>query len=256
MTTHPDFERLMAYVDGELDAEQAARLEADLASDDQARALVDQLRATDALLRQGLDEILAQPIPQRLLDTLREPARGAATVIPLRPRPPVDRPRRALGLGWAAAAGVVLAIAVTTATVSLLMPGWPGNETIVDNRMLREALETLPSGTPLISGTSELSVMPLATYRSGDARPCREVEARAGARVQRGLACRDAAGRWDWETLSEPEIAAEAGTPGYVPASGEDDPISSALDRVGAGAVLSSAEERALIDTHWSHPRP
>ncbi len=252
MTTHPDYELLMAYVDGELDSEQAARVEARLESDAQVRELVEQIRSTNALLRQGLDEVLEQPVPQRLLDTLQGPT-PVAPVIPLRPRAAAARPRTGLGLGWAAAASIVLAIGAV-GTVSLLVPSGPNGLGIVDNRVLQQALETLPSGTPLISDDTETSVTPLATYRSGDSRPCREFEIRQGATVQLGLACRGGDGRWDLDTLVEQEIVAtDPGAQGYVPAGGEGDPISAVLDRIGAGAALVVAEEQTLIDAEWSN---
>ncbi|MCF7992367.1 MAG: hypothetical protein K9M02_18150 [Thiohalocapsa sp.] len=255
MTAHPDFELLMAYVDGELDAEQTASIEARLATDAHARETVEQLRSTNAWLSQGLDQILEEPVPQRLLDTVQGGAPDAR-VVPLRPRKTVVRPRTRIGLGWAAAAGIVLAIGAVS-TISLLMPTAPPGSAIVDNAVLQEALETLPSGSLLIAGKDDASVMPLATYRLDDSRLCREFEVRRGTAVELGLACRDEDGRWAPDTLVEQEVAAaEADTERFVPAGGDEDPISTALDRMGAGAALVPAEERTLIDAGWSDRAP
>jgi anti-sigma factor RsiW len=73
-------ERWMAYVDGELDADQRAAFEATLAGDPQ---LAQQVREQQALRRRMADAYapdLDEPIPERLLAAARgQPAATAAT---------------------------------------------------------------------------------------------------------------------------------------------------------------------------------
>jgi anti-sigma factor RsiW len=56
-----------AYVDGQPTSEPAARIESAIASDPELAARVAGMRASNALLRDALDQILAEPIPARLL---------------------------------------------------------------------------------------------------------------------------------------------------------------------------------------------
>ncbi len=67
MTTERiDYETLMAYVDGELPADEAERVRAHLEHDAGARAQVERLRAAAALARSALDADLARPVPPAL----------------------------------------------------------------------------------------------------------------------------------------------------------------------------------------------
>ena len=104
---------LHAYADRQLAPERAGAVEAALAGDPALAARVAAIRAQNAALRDALDPILAEPIPERLLDTARPPQAGAA--------------RGGPGHGWrwpalAAAATLVLGIAV----------GWFGRDAAIE----------------------------------------------------------------------------------------------------------------------------
>ncbi|MFN3843995.1 MAG: zf-HC2 domain-containing protein, partial [Rehaibacterium terrae] len=58
-------ERLMAYVDGELDAAQAAQVEAAIAADPALAAAVARQRRLRERLRAAFDPVLDQPVPER-----------------------------------------------------------------------------------------------------------------------------------------------------------------------------------------------
>ena len=99
-----------AYVDGQLAPESAARIEAALGAQPELAARVAELRARNALLRDALDPMLAEPIPARLL---------AAAVMPDAPATGVRR--------WLAPA---LALAATLVVgVSL---GWLGRDALIE----------------------------------------------------------------------------------------------------------------------------
>jgi anti-sigma factor RsiW len=102
MMPKPNDERLIAYLDGELDQSARAEVDAWLETDPAAREQLNGLAASAQVLRAAFDSVLHEPVPERLLAA----ARGeiSATVVDLQsvrqkraPRPWVQ---------WAAAAGV------------------------------------------------------------------------------------------------------------------------------------------------------
>lgn len=62
----PDETMLMAYVDGELDAETAREIETALALDPEAQKIVDQLRQNAAMVRAAFNDPMHEEIPLRL----------------------------------------------------------------------------------------------------------------------------------------------------------------------------------------------
>lgn len=107
---------LMAYVDGEIDAETAREIEAALAGDPVLAARVQYLRSSAMMARGAFAEVLHEPIPERLITALGGSTAAAAehsqtspdkadNVVPLRAPARRWAPRRA-ALGWAAAASI------------------------------------------------------------------------------------------------------------------------------------------------------
>ena len=241
-----DIEALMAYVDGELDAGRRAEVEALLARDPEARAMVDRFHQAAGLLGSGLDEVLTQPVPARLIDTVRSAPIGAG-VVELRPRK--KAPERIQWPRLAVAASLVLGVGLVTGVLLLGDPETPAPLTAgVDP--LQEALETLPSGSSLRT-ESGTQITPVLTVRAADGRPCREFEREVSGAARFGIACREADGRWVAQ-IELGRLAAPVDAGGdYAPASGEEDPLSATLDRLGAGAVLPAAEERRLLESDW-----
>jgi anti-sigma factor RsiW len=104
---------LNAYADGQLAPARAAAVEAALALDAALAARVAEIRAQNAALRDALDPVLAEPIPQRLLDAARPPARsGRGAVLRRRGLPAL-----------AAAATLVLGVAI----------GWFGRDAAIEH---------------------------------------------------------------------------------------------------------------------------
>ncbi|WP_291194732.1 NepR family anti-sigma factor [Frateuria sp.] len=68
-----DDDTLQAYVDGELDASTAARVDAALAQDDALARRVRQAREVRAQLRAAFDPVLEEPVPDRLSAMLQPP---------------------------------------------------------------------------------------------------------------------------------------------------------------------------------------
>lgn len=241
-----DIEALMAYVDGELEAGRRAEVEGMLARDPEARAMADRFRQTAALLGSGLDDILAQPVPERLVETVREVPIDTG-VVQLRPRK--SPPEQAQWPRLAVAASLVLGVGLVTGILLFGDPETPAPVTAgIDP--LQEALETRPSGSSLRTDAGDL-VMPVLTVRAADGRPCREFERETSGIRSSGIACREAAGLWVTQVEVGPSPASVAAGGEYAPASGAEDPLSAALDRLGAGAALPAAAEHDLLESDW-----
>jgi anti-sigma factor RsiW len=85
----PADERLIAYLDGELDGAERREVEAWLAGDPAMRERMAELAATAALVRLAFDDVMHEPIPERLLAAARgetAPAGAGARVLPFQPR--------------------------------------------------------------------------------------------------------------------------------------------------------------------------
>ena len=73
-----DDDTLQAYVDGELDAAMVARIDAELAQDEQLASRVRTLRDLQLRLRAEFDPVLAERVPTRLSALLQQPAPSAS----------------------------------------------------------------------------------------------------------------------------------------------------------------------------------
>ncbi|HTZ37019.1 MAG TPA: anti-sigma factor [Stellaceae bacterium] len=109
MQKHSD-EALVAYLDGELDAEERAHVEAWLGADPGVRDRLLALSETAGLLRGAFAEIAGEPVPERLLAAARgeTASAGEAEIVVLRPtrdsQPPA--PSRRWHIQLASAAGL------------------------------------------------------------------------------------------------------------------------------------------------------
>ncbi len=257
-----DIENLMAYADGELDAVQAREVEALIASDAEARAMVERFRQTRADLAPGLDTLLSEPVPQRLIDTVRNHPMGGAATFPgetplrtfaaesQRANSPAAANAPSYWPRMAAAACLAMAVGLTTGH-------WWGQQTTAGAdvaQVLQRALQSVPSGETLVQNGVE--VMPVGSFRTTSGQICREFEQETRNRLAHGVACR-VDGEWVARVVLDrgPANGALGEAPAFAPASGEADALATMLDRLGAGAVLGAEEERQLIDSAWKAVR-
>jgi len=214
---------LVAYVDGELDAEDAAAIEAHLAADHDARDTVRKLRQAALIVRAAYDPVLAEPVPPALVETvLSAPAQQPE-------RAPVVRPLRFMP--WN------LPLAQAAAMIALLVIGLGGgfgaatySNTVAQRAELAEgaalhaeltatrdkALETLRSGTSITwtspDGETAARFLPTRTYYSDENGYCREyqnVTSRGpDSVVIHGVACRTKDGQWQprYELVKDADI--------------------------------------------------
>jgi anti-sigma factor RsiW len=201
MTARIDEELLVAYVDGELDAEAARQVEAALVNDADARRCVRELRESASLLQGAFHGKPETPIPSRLLATIdRAVANG--------------RRRSSWRVPTALAASVaILAVGLSSGYVLSEFRVREALERVEANRRddrraieaaVAEALEKRLSGASIeVSNPGSGlrgAVTPTRTFRDAAGEWCREYEEviRSGGEVEhrRGIACRTGNGEW------------------------------------------------------------
>lgn len=238
-----DFEQIMAYHDRELDGEQAAEMTQLLAEDDEARRFLAQLQESEDFLRKGLGEVLDQPVPQHLVDTVRgKPGESGREnrVLAFPERSPFSR--------WAYATAASVAIAVVAGTYMLAGPPDVAQSDLLA-RAVSEGLEVTASGDIYRAPADQVQVMPMATFATAGAGFCRQYAAQYQGEQSVGLACRQPDSQWQIRT--QQALAAESQPRLYVPASGSEGRIADEIKMLGGGQPLGMAQEETLMADGW-----
>jgi hypothetical protein len=217
-------ELLSAYIDGELDPAEAARVALALTRDRDAVRRLNALRKSDALLREAFDWQLPgeQVLTDQIVEQMAPPSRLQALGV-----------RVALvsltALG-AAVLGFGFGHFITPREVSVdpVLGAIAGGD-------LARGLETLRSDQ---AGPVQISM----TFRAKDGRICRQFA--AGAALE-GVACRDN-GRWLIEALSSPRASG-----GGDPAGPRRDPAGGAVETLGVAQAIDLPGEAALMRSGW-----
>jgi anti-sigma factor RsiW len=206
----PDAALLMAYADGELDATQAARVEALLARDPEAAGIVAAHRALRARVDAAFANVLDEPVPARLQAAVAPQDERTGPVVRRRRRTSTARrwpmpPSISRNL-LAMAASLLVGIAIGAAS---LLPrlGGPRDVGLVDADMvarnsLADALDRQ------LSGPSTGPVRVALSFRATDGRYCRAFAVQKVHPVA-GIACRTGVD-WQVTTLAQ-DSAAQAG---------------------------------------------
>lgn len=209
MSSQADFERLMAYADGELTPEEAAEVERRLRDDPEATETLRELQAHAGRLRAAYGPLSAE-LPESVTRLF----------------PATSRESPSTGTGnrrhwWTTVAAAVLAAFLVGLPGAYYVSGKLADElrqelvaeAEADRSYLEaavgEALENELSGTALpwknpASG-HEGQVMPVRSFRSAEGKWCREYVAQGEIGLyweeRRAIACRE--GPQDWQTRIE-----------------------------------------------------
>lgn len=235
MTDKVSDEMLMAYVDGETDAENAAAIERILAGDAALARRAEMFRASRRLSREAFGHARDEPVPDFLLKAaMGEDA--SAKVVPFARRP---RWRTVLPL----AASVAVAFGA-----GFYLAGGAGNGSpdLLGRAAIAEALGGTLSGggSDIALGGGRARLEARATYRV-EGGLCRSFDLAGEGGSFSGVGCDRGAG---W-TLDVMVARGEDGGSGYVPASEAAlGSIDAYLDALEASAPLTPEEERALRD--------
>lgn len=220
-------ETLIAYVDGELTADEARRFEAEIAGDPALAAEVARHRALAGRVSAAYAPVLEEAIPPQLLAV-------AAAANDRSAAPPVRRLAP-----WAAAAAA-LVVGVIAGRMALPAQG----------PLVSEEGALVARGQLATALTNELAAQPGVvkvglTLKTPDGRYCRTFQ--SGPDKLAGLACRED-GRWAVRTVTAwtPQPATT-----YRQAGSETPPeVLAAVDALGA-QPLDAAAETAARDHGW-----
>ena len=260
-------EVLTAYADGELDARTREQVEVAILADPQAARRVAEHKALRSKLRESFDQVLDEPVPERLLAAARGDAaslerstgtmsaantveaadvrKGKDNVIPLRGRR-VARPKVVSYWGAIAASFVVGAV-VWHFGAQLYAPG-PLDER--DGELLASGALDRALSTQLVKDQDVQSAVHIGvSFRSKDGNYCRTFQLQGKDNLA-GLACRQQ-DRWRLQVVARGE-AATAGSQGYRPAgSSLPSAVAQAVDQVIDGEPLDAEAEAQAKTQQW-----
>lgn len=249
-------ERVMAYVDGELDAAARADFERAMAADAALQAAVERERGLRARLADAYAPVLDEPVPASLQALLRPPAPvidlSAARAAKAEPA----TPRRWRSAEWGAlAACLVLGVALGViggggwrgaAPADAVLAQSTGGALVAQGRLDRALTHALAAEPGGVEGAEGVAVG--LSFATRDGALCRSF-ALDGAAPAAGLACRRG-GAWQVQALAP----AAADAPGaYRQAATSLPPaLLQLVDQWREGDVLDAAAERAARDRGWA----
>jgi hypothetical protein len=229
-------EVFFAWLDGELDADEAERVAAEVEADENLALRAEEHRALQRRLGTAFGTVLSDPLPEAVLAA----ARPEPEVVDLAAARRERQPRRWSGLPQWAAIAATLAIGVFAGTMvphrdddPVRIEGGKVYAAASLDRALTTQLASAPAGDTRIG----------LTFRDQDGAMCRTFTQPAAS----GLACRDGQ-RWRLRGfLAAPEV--QAGT--YRMASGMDPNLANLVGTAMAGEPFDAAQEKAARDKGW-----
>ncbi|MFQ5347794.1 MAG: hypothetical protein ACE5ED_08115 [Rhodothalassiaceae bacterium] len=252
-------EMVVAYVDGELDAETRQCVRAAAAADREVAARIERYRQVRARLADAFRPIAETPAPPRLRALVEagtakdgsEVAGAAIDIATARRRRQERRParlsdwRRVARWGMALAASLLLGILIGQVAIvgDEGAGGTGGGILIADSALARHLDEDLSGG----EGATRI----LLSFRARDGRICRVFERGDGER-QQGIACH-AGKAWALVALATAAPPPSAAGGPYRPAGAAalPPPIERKLGELMAGDPLGRADEERLRARGW-----
>jgi hypothetical protein len=235
MTISPEL--LAAYADGELDADGARTVEAELAESPELQAKLAAHRALRTRLSAHFAPIADQPVPDHLRRALfvEEPKSNVVDFADeTRKRRGVSVPTR-----WIRIAGPALAASLVLALVGIsLMPS---------RDYAQGDLASALDGQMTATQKADAPVRVLLSFRDKEGQYCRGF----ASKDRSGIACRDDRG-WRLRKLFG---GAGSNTTEYRQAGSPDLAIMAAIDAMAAGPALDAEEERQAAGLGWRAKR-
>jgi hypothetical protein len=230
-------EKFFAWLDGELPAEEAARVEAEVAASPELTRLAEQHRAMQARLKGAFDPIADAPVPERLRQAIRPTSTDIIDFAALK------RARDARRFGslpqWTAiAATLVIGVFVGTAipqrsNAPVEVQGGKLYAASALSVVLDKQLASAPADDVRIG----------LTFRDQSGAVCRTFTQTQSS----GLACRDN-GRWQLRGLF---AAPEGQSSAYRMAAGMDPNLAALVDSTMAGEPFDAGQEKAAKEKGW-----
>jgi hypothetical protein len=230
-------ETFFAWLDGELDPQEAARIAAEVAADPELDERARRHRAMQARLKRPFDSLLDAPVPEPLLAAVRKPE---PEIIDFAAAQRSRGARRWASLPQWASVAATLAVGIFVGT---MVPEWSNAPVEVQGgriyaaAALDHALDTQLASAP--SGDVRIGL----TFRDQGGAICRSFTQAAAS----GLACRDN-GRWQVRGLF---AAPEGQGSDYRMAAGMDSNLAALVDSTMAGEPLDANLEKAAQERGW-----
>ena len=234
-----DDQKFFAWLDGELDPAEAARVGAEVAADPRLARMAEQHRLFETKVRTAFDAVARAPVPERLTSAV-QPPRAQVVDFGARLRARASRMQWAPVPQWAAmAATLVVGVLVGTS----LNTGSASEPVEVRGGKLYAAGSVDQALDRQLASADSSQVRIGLTFRDQSGSVCRSFTG-AGAS---GLACREG-GDWQLRGLfAEPE-----GQHGeYRMAAGVDPNLAALIDSTIAGEAFDAEQEKAARERGW-----
>lgn len=248
-------EKLSAYIDGELVADEIAAIDHALKSDAALAARVDDMRRPDRLIAAAYGEIDKEPMPDAVMQLLQPgpdqfKSEMDDNVIQFPLQRFLQTPQQ-----WATPLAASLALAIGVGLGLQLAGGNGAGES--DNFLIAQsidatspihhALETTSSAETITAG--EAIITPVLTFKSIDGDYCREFTITSGELANRAVACR----HYDqWKLKFAVVVHSQSGNSSdYATASTEiGSQFDSFVESLMADDALDAQAEQQILD-NW-----
>lgn len=233
-------ETLMAYVDGELAAEERARVEAEIARDPALKTYVERQQTLRRGLHDAFGEVLDAPLPERLIAATQRPLSFRARLREMLRGLDTKRALVLSGIPAAAAlvCGLVIGVFVGGPAGNIV----PGNNGFVAHGELAVALNEQLAASPAQSA-AKIGI----SFRDHDGRYCRTFQTGGNA----GIACHANNG-WDIAMLAKSAPEANANAAYQTAASAMPDAVRNGVRGMISGAPLGADAERQARASGWN----
>jgi hypothetical protein len=234
-------EKIIAYVDGELDAAGVAEIETAMAADPELAERVARQADLRAATRHAFAGVLQEAVPERLLRAAGALPEGAEVIRPdFQNAAKPTRGKRAAPFYWMAiAASLVVGVLVGRALDPAPFAAGPGG--LQARGDLASALDHKPSAE---AGVVRIGL----SFRNGERAYCRTFQMDREALA--GLACREG-DRW-MVRMTAASKGGPGGGDGYrMAASAIPAAVLSSVDETIVGEPLDAAQEREALAAGW-----
>jgi len=244
-------EIIMAYVDGELDVEGRAEVEAAMADDSGVAERIAAHRKLRTALTGAFGGALAEPVPDRLIEAVKRapPAKSAEVVELTKFRAKRETPAKRAAPRWAqwGAIAATLVVGVMVGQVWLTAPTAPMAVGPGGQMVARGVLATALNNQ-LASGGAGKAVVMGVSFRSNAGQYCRTFQVNQGQGLA-GLACRAPQG---WAVRMAMASPPQAATTGYRTAASETPaPVLDAIQGLISGEPLDAKAEAQAKAVGW-----
>lgn len=247
-------ETLMAYADGEVDAETRAAIDSAIREDPELRSRVERHRALRGAMQGAFSSVLEEPVPERLIAAARGPRAAAAENVvgfsrarnaARAARHPLDA-RRWQPAAMAASLLIGLGLGYTAwHNSNALLKSSPSDGLIagaaLTDALSRQLSADRPAGSVAATGIS---------FRDKAGNYCRTFSLTVANRSS-GLACREG-DSWKIKLLAQSSSAAANASNFRQAGSGDAAAVRAAVEESIAGEPLDQAGEIAARRSGWA----